>query len=201
MTQRDRLIDYFSRNDVARAKELRVLGISAVAIARAVESGDILHIGHGLYQVPDVEAELHFSFAELAKRKPNGVICLMSALSFHRLTDQVSQKIWMAVGSKDWAPKTGYMPVRFARFPEPYFSAGVETREINGVPVKIYSLTKSLSDAFRNPSLVDRSVAIESLKSAMYRHRVTSGEIIDAAYQYGAGAIMAPYLEALVANG
>lgn len=201
MTEKERLMDFFSRQDMARAVELRVHGISSVAVARAVESGDIMRVGRGLYQPPYVDPELHIDFAEVAKRQPNGVICLISALEFHGLTDQIPPKVWMAIGAKDWAPKIDYPPVRVVRFREPYFSSGVETTVINGVTVRIYSITKSLADAFRNPKLLDRSVAVESLKSVLRERRVSPGAIHSDVCKYGAGKVMYPYLDALLSNG
>jgi len=42
-------------------------------------------------------------------------------------------------------------------------------------------VTKSLADAFRNPRLVERAVALESLKSALRMRKATPGEIVTAA--------------------
>jgi hypothetical protein len=91
--------------------------------------------------------------------------------------------------------------VRVVRLREPYLGYGIERHTIAGVEVAIYSVAKSLADAFRNARLVDRSVAIESLRSAIEQRKATPAEIAQAAMDCGAWKIMRPYLEALVQNG
>ena len=65
----------------------------------------------------------------------------------------------------------------------------------------MYSITKSIADAFRNPKLVDRSVAIEAMKSALNERKATAGQLAAVAQQNGAWNQMRPYLEALTSNG
>ncbi|MEX1252295.1 MAG: type IV toxin-antitoxin system AbiEi family antitoxin domain-containing protein [Hyphomonas sp.] len=200
-TQNDRLLGYMREHPIARAYELRKAGISATAISRAVSAGEIIRIGRGLYQAMDAASDLNANFAELAKRVPRAVICLGSALAFHGLTDQLPRKVWYAIGAKDWEPKVSYPPVRMVRLREPYFSEGIETHRIEGVPVRIYSVPKTLADAFRNPKLVDRSVAIESLRAALEQRKASPAALMKAATTFGAGKVMGPYLEALTSNG
>ena len=201
ITQKDRLLAYLTQHEIARAFELRKMGISATTISRAVEAGDILRIGRGLYHTADAETNLHMNLSEVAKRAPKAVICLLSALAFHGLTDQLPRKVWFAIGAKDWPPKIPYPPVRIVRFREPYYSEGIETHVIGGTKVKVYSIPKSIADAFRNPKLVDRLVAIECLRSALEQRKARPGDLMSAANAFGAGNIMRPYLEALTSNG
>lgn len=200
-TQKDRLLAYLTQHEIARAFELRKMGISATTISRSVEAGDVLRIGRGLYQAADAETDLHMNLSEVAKRAPKAVICLLSALAFHGLTDQLPRKVWFAIGAKDWTPKIPYPPIRMVRFREPYYSEGIETHVIGGTKVKVYSIPKSIADAFRNPKLVDRSVAIECLRSALEQRRARPGDLMSAANAFGAGRLMRPYLEALTSNG
>ena len=81
------------------------------------------------------------------------------------------------------------------------FSQGIEVHQIVGVPVRVYGVAKTIADAFRNPKLVDRSVAIEALKSALNDRKATPGQLAAAAQESGAWNQMRPYLEALTANG
>ena len=72
---------------------------------------------------------------------------------------------------------------------------------IRGVEVRVYSITKSIADAFRNPKLVDRSVAIEAMKSALSDRKATPGQLAEAAQENRVWNQMRPYLEALTSNG
>ena len=200
-TQNDRLLRHMREHPITRAYELRGAGISATAISRAVGAGDIIRIGRGLYQAPDATIDLNTNLAEVAKQVPKAVICLVSALAYHGLIDQLPRKVWYAIGAKDWEPKLSYPPVRMVRFREPYHSGGIETHRIGGTQVRVYSVAKSLADAFRNPKLVDRSVAIESLKAALQQRKASPAALMQAASSFGAGKVMSPYLEALTSNG
>ena len=201
LTQKDHLIDHLTHHGLARAHELARRGVSATTIARSMATGEIVRVGRGLYQLTNAELDVHATLAEVSKLAPNGIICLVSALAFHDLTDQIPRRTWIAIGTSDWAPKISYPPIRTVRFCERYFSAAIETHKICGVDVPIYSPAKSIADAFRNPKLVDRSVAIESLKSALADRIATPANLFEAAREFGAANIIKPYLEALTANG
>ncbi len=200
-TEHDRLMAYMAGRGLVRARELKKIGVSATAISRAVDDGDILRVGRGLYQHPEADIDADMAMAEVSKRAPNAVICLMSALAYHGLTDQMPRKVWIAIGAKDWEPKIAYPRIRAVRFREPYLTQGIEEHTIGGVDVPIYSAAKSIADAFRNPKLVDRSVAIECLKSALEGRKATPSSLADAARENGAWRRMRPYLEALTSNG
>lgn len=186
---------------MVRANELNALGVAAATISRAVEDGDVIRVGRGLYQLPNIDADVGLSLAEASKRVPKGTICMISALAYHGLTDQMPRKVWMAIGAKAWAPSVEYPPLRIVRFRSPYLGYGIERHLISGVKVPIYSIAKSLADAFRNPKLLERSVAIECLRSAVHQRKATPAAIADAARDCGAWKRMQPYLEAIISSG
>ena len=184
-----------------RARDLREEGIAASTIARAVRAGMVVRAARGLYQLPDSELDLESTLAEASKRVPRGVICMISALAFHQLTDQMPRKVWMAIGARDWEPSVEYPPLRIVRFRSPYLEYGIERHVISGVDVPVYSIPKSLADAFRSRRFVGRSVAIECLRNAVEERKATPAEIAQAARDCGAWKQMQPYLEAITANG
>jgi len=183
------------------AHELRKAGISGQTIARAVEVGEIERISRGVYQKRDAEVEENQILAEAIMRAPKGVIALVSALAFHGLTDQMPRRVWIAIGTSDWAPVQSYPPLRMVRFTEPYLRQGIENQVIAGIDVPVYSIPKTLADLFRNPKLVDRSVAVEGLRAALQQRKATPSAIAQAATAGGAWKVMQPYLEALTSNG
>ncbi|TDQ56236.1 type IV toxin-antitoxin system AbiEi family antitoxin domain-containing protein [Phaeovulum veldkampii] len=182
-------------------RDLAPIGVSRTTIARAVADGLVVRIGRGLYLLPDSEPDLHEGLIEIAKLAPKAVICLTSALSFHQLTDQLPRRVWIAIGAKDWAPKIEYPRTRIVRFREPYLTNDIETHWIRGVEVRVYSIAKTIADAFRNPKLLDRSVTIEAMKAALGARKATAGQLATAARENGAWNQMRPYLEALASSG
>lgn len=200
-SQRAKLRSLLDSRSMMRAQDLREAGISAQTIARAVESGEIERISRGVYQKAGAEIEENQILAEAAMRVPKGVIALVSALAFHDLTDQMPRRVWMAIGASDWEPVQSYPPLRMVRFTDTYLRQGIEHHVIAGVQVPIYSIPKTLADLFRNPRLVDRSVAVEGLRAALQQRKATPSAIAQGAKAGGAWKVMQPYLEALTSNG
>ncbi|MBN9529826.1 MAG: AbiEi antitoxin N-terminal domain-containing protein [Alphaproteobacteria bacterium] len=200
-SQRVQLRNLLDGRSMMRAQDLREAGISPQTIARAVEAGEIERISRGVYQKRGSEIEENQILAEAAIRAPKGVIALVSALAFHGLTDQMPRRIWIAIGTSDWAPVQSYPPMRVVRFTERYLRQGVENHLIAGLEVPIYSVPKTLADLFRNSKLVDRSVAVEGLRATIEQRKATPSAIAQGAKAGGAWKVMQPYLEALTSNG
>lgn len=200
-SQREQLKTIVSGGAIIRAQEFRNAGIAGSTIQRALDDGDIVRIGRGLYQDPRSDVESEQTLAEVAKRIPKGIIAMVSALAYHGLTDQMPRKTWVAIGASDWSPVSDYPPVRIVRFADKYLHQGVEHHAISGVDVPVYSVAKTLADVFRNSRLVDRSVAVEGLRAALDQRKVSPAQIADAARAGGAWHAMRPYLEALTFNG
>ncbi len=201
ITQGETLRALFGAHPILRARELRAAGVAPETIARAVESGDIDRIARGLYQLHDAPLDTDQGLAEIAKRIPNGVIAMVSALAFHGLTDQMPRRIWVAIGTSDWSPAIDYPPVRIVRLADKYRRQGIAHHKVAGVDVPIYSVPKTLADLFRNPRLVDRSVAVEGLRAALDQRKTSPGDIAEAAAAGGVWKRMQPYLEVLSFNG
>jgi predicted transcriptional regulator of viral defense system len=200
-TQQQRLHAIIKTHPLVRAHELREQGITAATISRAEANGVISRISRGLYQSLESEVDSYQSLAEVAKLVPDGVICMVSAMAYHGLTDQMPRKVWVAIDRDAWVPTLSYPPIRTVRFTPEFHRQGIEYHRISGVQVPIYSIAKTLADVFRNPRLVDRSVAIESLRSALTQRTVTPSEVFEAAKVGRALKTIKPYLEALTSNG
>jgi predicted transcriptional regulator of viral defense system len=186
---------------IARLVELRNAGVTAATMSRMERDGLVVRLARGLYQLPDAELDPNHSLAEVAKRSPKAVVCLFSALAFHGLTDQLPQRIWLAIGRKDWPPKPNGPAMRIVRFTDSLLKESVETHIVEGVPVKIFGIAKTIADCFRYRNKIGLSVAIEGLQEALRQRRATPGEIADQAERGGVGTVIRPYLEALTANG
>lgn len=184
-----------------RLVELREAGVTAATMSRMERAGEVIRLSRGVYQLSDAELDPNHSLAEATKRVPKGVVCLVSALAFHGLTDQLPRDVWMAIGNKDWAPKRNGTPIRIVRFTERLLRVGVETRVIEGVAVKVFEPAKTVADCFRHRRTVGLPVAIEGLQEALRQRKATPGEIARQADKGDVSTVIRPYLEALTANG
>lgn len=201
ISQREIAQALLTARGIARLVELRDAGVTAATMSRMERNGEVLRLARGLYQLSDAPLDTNHSLAEAAKRIPKGVVCLVSALAFHGLTDQLPKQVWLAIGQKNWAPKPDSTPIRIVRFTERLLNESVETHVIEGVPVKVFGIVKTIADCFRYRNKIGLSVAIEGLQEALRQRKATPGEIASQAEHGGVTTVIRPYLEALTANG
>jgi predicted transcriptional regulator of viral defense system len=199
-TQRDRTIDLLRHNGIMRLTDLRAHGIHAPTLSRMVEEGEIARRGRGLYELTDAEITLGHSLAEIAVRVPKGIICLISALSFHEITLQSPKSIWIAIGEKDRKPRIGHLAVRVLHFGDAALRSGVQTVRIDGVAVKIFSPAKTVVDCFRYRRVVGLDVALEALRLALRSRKATPDDIVRFAKALRIWSVLRPYLESVVAD-
>jgi predicted transcriptional regulator of viral defense system len=200
-TQRKRALQLLSKQGMARLSELIRAGATAATVSRLTADGSILRLSRGLYQLPEALTDTNHSLAEAAKLVPRGVVCLVSALAFHELTDRIPSTVWMAIGSKDWRPRVTQPPIHFVRFSPHALQRGVERPVIEGVTVTITDPAHTIIDLFRYRHTVGQSTAIGGLKEILRQRRATPADIARLALQARVWSIVEPYLDALTAGG
>lgn len=129
---------------------------------------------------------------------PNGVICLISALSFHEATNEIPQFIEIAIPRNTHETKLDYPPIRFYRISEKMWKAGIETHSIEGHNIKVYSLTKTIADCFKFRNKIGSNVAREALKIAIQEKNASPQEIIYFSKICRVEKIVKPLIETLL---
>ena len=149
----------------------------------------------GTYVPAGHEPTENHSYAIVATRVPQGVLCLLSALSFHRLTTQNPSQVWLAVDQKAWAPRLSYPPIRLVRFSGEALTSGVEEHHVEGVKLRVYSVAKTIADLFKFRYKVGLDVAMEALHEGLKARRATRDEIMRYARICRVARVIQPYLE------
>jgi predicted transcriptional regulator of viral defense system len=181
-----------------RPRDLRGVSNPSRYLARLEREGTVLGMARGLYAGAEAELTPHHSLAEAAKRVPRGVVCLLSALAFHELTDELPFEVWMAVPKGAWTPKGSSPPLRVVHVSGAALTEGVEVHTIEGVDVRIYAPAKTVADLFKFRSSVGLDVAVRALREVIRRRRAKPDELWRAAEVCRVSRVMRPYLEALV---
>lgn len=206
--QQDRVISLLQQRGIVRLSELTKAGITATTVSRMKDKGLILRLGRGLYQLPETSLDVNHSLAEASKLVPQGVVCLVTALAFHQLTDNIPSRVWMAIGPKARRPRANHPPLQFVRFRDKMLRSGVDEHLIEGVRVRIYNPAKTVVDLFRyrqsagkryqkSPGL---NLALEGLREALRRRKATPAQIARYATEGNIWKVVQPYLEAMTAN-
>ena len=134
----------------------------------------------------------------VATRVPGGVICLISALAFHELTTQIPHAVHVALPRGAEEPRLTHPPIKTYRFTGQAFSEGVETHELDGVIVRIYSPEKTLADCFKFRNKVGLDTVLEAIRFYRERKPVQVGDLMRYAGICRVKKIIRPYLEALL---
>jgi len=154
-------------------------------------------VGRGLYALPDRPVSEHNTLAEVARKHPQAIVCLLSALRFHDLTTQSPFEVWLAIPNKARAPKMDYPPLRIVRFSGEALTVGVEDHVIDGVPVRVTSVARTVADCFKFRNKIGLDVALEALQEAWRAKRVSMDELWHYATLCRVTNVVRPYMESL----
>lgn len=139
------------------------------AIAYLIKKGTLERIYPGAYRFAEYEPEVDFQWENLglvAASIPEGVICLISALCYYELTDQVMREIWIAIPHESFAPKRPNTKIIRMR----NIFLGKTEISLGEYKVKIFDRERCIIDAFR---YLSKEIAIKALqryfKSASYK--------------------------------
>ncbi|HYD41365.1 MAG TPA: type IV toxin-antitoxin system AbiEi family antitoxin domain-containing protein [Anaeromyxobacter sp.] len=196
MSPTDRLLHHARRTGVIRSKDLERLRVPRSYLGRLVRRGTLSKRGRGLYVLAAAEPSDRRTLAEVARRVPHGVVCLLSALRVHDLTTQAPSEVWLAVDVKARAPKEEALPIRTVRMSGASRRAGVAHLQVEGVRVAVYDAAKTVADCFKFRNKIGLDVAIEALRE--FRRKRGS---LDQLWRYAricrVARVMRPYVEAL----
>lgn len=194
-----RLVSIAHKKTVLRARDFYRAGIHPQELRRAFQQGVLLKIGRGLYARKDFQAGFEQQILLACKRVPNGIVCLKSAAQYHGLISVKSGPVWMAIDFKAKKPVSNGLKLRFVRFSGPALTQGVINTKIDGVPIRVYSIAKTVSDCLKYRNKVGRkfaagilqeSIAAKKCSEQRLRHfakicRV--GKLVQAAYSMPPG--------------
>jgi predicted transcriptional regulator of viral defense system len=184
---------------VLRVRDLTSRGIHPEYLRRLCRQGLMVRTGRGLYMAADADISAHHSLAQAAKMVPHGIVCLLSALRFHEIGTQNPHEVWMALERTAARPRIDYPPLRIVRFSGSGLTDGIEEHVIEGVPVKVTSLPRTVADCFKYRNKIGLDVALEALKECRASRLCEIDDLWRYAKLRRVANVMKPYLEAMSA--
>jgi len=197
-TQRDIAYRLLEQHKIVRTTELSRAGVHPETIRRMMEAGDIVKIARGLYSFPDYQPTENYSLIEAQKLVEHGVVCLLSALSFHEIGTQNPSQVWMAIPRKARPPKIDNLPIKIVKFSGEGYRSGIEKHTTQNNEIRIYNIPKTIADCFKYRNKLGIEVAVEALKDVMLNKRTTVDELLKYAEICRVRQIITPYMESLV---
>jgi predicted transcriptional regulator of viral defense system len=190
-------IELIRRMGIVRPADLETRGIPWARLYALTQKGLLERCGRGLYVVRDHPLTADHALAQAAKRIPNGVFCLLTALRFHGLTTQSPAEVWIALSEKARKPQIDYPRLRVVRFSGAALTEGIETHVVEGVNIRVYSAAKTVVDCFKFRNTIGTDVAVEALKDFSRKNRGGANELSRFARICRVTRVMQPYLDAI----
>jgi predicted transcriptional regulator of viral defense system len=184
---------------IIRTREALGQGIHRRTLYGMRKDGALIPMSRGLYLMAAIKSyPAELDLVQVAKLVSHGVICLISALSFHELTTEIPHEIWLAIERKARKPRVAYPPVRAIFYPESCFGEGIETHRIMEQDVRIYNAPKTVIDCFRWRNTVGMDVALEAARSYLRQRGASPAKLMEYAEHCKVQRLVTPYLDALV---
>ncbi len=130
-------------------------------LAYLAKKGLLERVAPGIYRSVQYESVVAFEWENLALRAasiPNGVICLISALCYYRLTDQIMREAWIAIPHRSKTPK--HPLTRIVRMRN--IELGQIEIKMGEYTVHIFDRERCIVDAFR---YLSKEIALKALQN------------------------------------
>ena len=135
-------------------------GIPRHALVHFVKKGVLERIYPGTYRSSSYEPKVDFEWENLgviAATVPEGIICLISALCYYDLTDQIMREVWIAIPHQSFAPKRPNTRIIRMRNTE----LGKVDLMLGEYRTHIFDRERTVVDAFR---YLSKEIAIKALQ-------------------------------------
>jgi predicted transcriptional regulator of viral defense system len=186
-----------ARKGPVRARDLDDAGIPRAYLKRLCDRGLLEQVDRGLYRLADAPVTELSSLAEVSKRVPHAVVCLLSALQLHGMTTEAPHAVWVLIDRHARMPKLASSTLEVVRASGAAREHGVETRVIDGVKVQLTTPAKTVADCFRFRRHIGLEVALAALKDYLKKRTGSIDALVAAARADRIFGFMRPYLEAL----
>ena len=183
---------------VLKTKSAMELGIHPRTLYALRDAGRLERLDRGLYRIADGKPLENPDLVTVALKVPRGVICLISALAFHRMTAQVPHAVYLAIEASDQAPALRYPPLRLFWYSKAGFEDGVEAVVLDGTKVRIYSAERTLADCFKYRNKIGIDICVEALNLYRRRGRMQLDKLEHYAKLCRIERVMRPYMEAIL---
>jgi len=172
-------------------------GIHPAVFYSMKNAGLLERLSHGVYRLARAPLPADPDLVVIAMRIPRGVLCLISALSFHGLTTQIPHRIDVALPRGSRKPKLEHPPLDVHWFTGRAYTEGIETHDLEGAKLRVYSPEKTLADCFKFRKRIGMDTVLEALRAYRDRQDVRIDELLEYASICRVRETMRPYLEAI----
>jgi predicted transcriptional regulator of viral defense system len=192
-----RILQLARKNRLLRLSEATAAGVHPEYVRRLTRQGHLTRVGRGLYALPSLEPTEYHTLAEVAKRVPKAVFCLLTALRFHGLGTQNPREVWLAVDRRAGIPRVDFTPIRVVRVSGPALTSGIEEQTVDGVRIRVTNPARTVVDCFKFRNKIGIDVAVEALRDYRRLRKGSVDELWRQADTLRMTRVIRPYWDAM----
>lgn len=164
----------------------RACGLHPRELYRMRDTGDLIELSRGVFRQADAPPASLPDALAVGHRAPIAIICCISALVVHDLTDQIPASVQIAVPRSHRPPRISYPPVEVFRFANDTFELGLSAAEAApGEEVRVYNAERTVVDLMRLRHRLGEQLALGALRRYLRRRDARPGELISHARTFG----------------
>ncbi|MBU2603642.1 MAG: type IV toxin-antitoxin system AbiEi family antitoxin domain-containing protein [Actinobacteria bacterium] len=195
----ERALEIFrNAGGLLRTRQALAAGVHPRTLYAMRDAGLLDRLGRGLYRLANLPPLGSPDLVTVAATVPHGVVCLISALSFHELTTQIPHQVFLALGRGVEPPRIEHPPLRLFWFTGAMFTDGIERHGMDGLTLQVYGPAKTVADCFRYRNKLGMDVALEALRLYRERDYFSVEDILHYAGICRVQTVIRPYVEALL---
>ena len=182
--------------DIFHATEAYALGVTPAQLKTAADSGDLERRMRGVYKKVGSEDLGEWTTYEVLSKglKCRFAVCLLSALSYYGLSDQILNDAWILIDNKSAIRHKG---VQFLRSRNPMWDIGITN--IDGIPFT--TIERTIVDCLTHQRKVNPNEAYGALVKALRTNKVKVWDIAKVADSMGSAKKIEKYLEPFLYAG
>ena len=185
---------------IIRYSEALNEGIASKTFYDMRDQGIIIRMSRGLYRLADSSTPGNPDLVTIAMRLPKAVICLISALDYYNLTEQIPHFVYIALPQGSEEPRFKHPPLQIIWPSKKIYEVGIQEVKLDNTPVKIYNPEKTITDCFKYRNKFGLDVAIDAIQR--YFEQPSNKQNLNALMVYAklnrVDKIMMPYIETLL---
>lgn len=165
MTHRQQVLDLLADGGILRGRDFRNAGVPAVVLTRMLKADELESPQRGLYRLPHPEASVTDQrVAEISARHPSGVVCLMSALRYHDMTDDMHGEWNVAIRRRSPTVSPDWLTVVRWKNPD-FYDVGVDTITVSGTQISITDRARTVADILRKVHGFSDEIALKAFSA------------------------------------
>ena len=183
---------------VLRSSEAYAYGTHSETITQMVAEGLLDPMARGLYKLTRGHDLDYPDLVTVARKIPNAVICLISALNFHNLTTRVPAAIEIMLPRGSHRPILEWPPLEVHYAIPDLYDLGKEIHKLDGTDISVYCREKTLADCVKYRNTLGTELVIEALRLYRNDKRRDVDLLMDYARTCRVGKIMSMYLDGIL---